>query len=143
MTGKRNIYSNKLYQLHSLKNSKLLQIDFSLLKLQEEKLNLTHLLCHFFLFKYYYIWKIYVGPIQMVDRQSTQSTSIHSRVLPIQFRALSTGTLIYSRALSLDIWAPRSIPELFVGSSSTRIYSRVSHWIAEHNYPTWSQPTLP
>ena len=48
----------------------------------------------------------------------------------------STATLICSRALSLDIWAPWSIPELFLGSSSTRIYSRVSHWIG-------SQLTLP
>ncbi len=55
----------------------------------------------------------------------------------------STGTLIYSRALSLNIWAPWSILELFISLSSTRIYSRVSHWIAEHNDPTWSQPTLP
>ena len=78
------------------------------------------------------IGKIYVGPIQVVDRQSTWSTSIHSRVLPIQFRALGMALRVpwsipelchwifehpdLFRSFLLDRRAPVSIPEFLIGS---------------------------
>ncbi len=81
------------------------------------------------------IRKIYVGPIQVVDRQSIRSTSIHSRVLPIQFRALGMALRVpWSipelchwifehpdpfRSFLLDRRAPVSIPEFLIGSLST------------------------
>ncbi len=62
-----------------------------------------------------YIGKIYGGSIQVVDRRSTRSISIHPWVLPIHFRVLSMALRVFISFL-----------ELFFGSSNASIFLKSS-----------------